>query len=113
MLQANSREMKRLKIEVFYVIYSKSLFHLQTLSIVLKRDNRGLGFSIAGGFGSTPFKGNDPVSFYSVQVESVISVGAFLLMAVFYATSRAGQSSFIPPQFPNFVLSVFKMAGVS
>jgi len=37
----------------------------ETLSVALKRDHRGLGFSISGGYGSTPFKGNDPGIFIS------------------------------------------------
>ena len=35
---------------------------LQTVTTVLYRDQGGLGFSIAGGRGSVPYKGNDNVS---------------------------------------------------
>ncbi|XP_046858216.1 protein scribble homolog isoform X2 [Xenia sp. Carnegie-2017] len=34
-------------------------------TIVLKRDSKGLGFSIAGGQGSTPYKGNDQAIYIS------------------------------------------------
>ena len=33
----------------------------ETIATTLKRDEKGLGFSIAGGRGSTPYKGNDEV----------------------------------------------------
>ncbi len=36
--------------------------------MTLKRDHRGLGFSIAGGRGATPFKNNDSVSLF-IRVE--------------------------------------------
>ncbi|XP_065062730.1 protein scribble homolog [Rhopilema esculentum] len=42
----------------------------ETLTVDLKRDGRGLGFSIAGGFGSTPFKGSDPGIFISKIAEN-------------------------------------------
>ena len=38
------------------------LFLLQKISVKLCKDSNGLGFSIAGGKGSTPFKGTDQVS---------------------------------------------------
>lgn len=36
--------------------------YFQTISTTLDRDQHGLGFSIAGGRGSVPYKGNDNVS---------------------------------------------------
>ena len=41
-------------------------FLLQTIATTLKRDSKGLGFSIAGGRGSTPYKGNDEVGWWRV-----------------------------------------------
>ena len=35
----------------------------QTIPVMLKRDGKGLGFSIAGGKGATPFRGKDEVCF--------------------------------------------------
>ncbi|CAB3986484.1 scribble homolog isoform X1, partial [Paramuricea clavata] len=37
----------------------------ETETIILQRDNKGLGFSIAGGRGSTPYKGTDQAIFIS------------------------------------------------
>lgn len=43
-------------------VYSKHVITLfQTIVTTLKRDQTGLGFSIAGGRGSVPFKGNNQV----------------------------------------------------
>lgn len=33
----------------------------QTIPVMLKRDGKGLGFSIAGGKGATPYRGTDEV----------------------------------------------------
>ena len=48
-----------LHVAVSYIIFE---LYLQTIKTVLYRDQGGLGFSIAGGRGSVPFKGNDNVS---------------------------------------------------
>ena len=40
---------------------------LQTIATTLRRDANGLGFSIAGGKGSTPYKGDDEVGFPVVK----------------------------------------------
>ena len=37
-------------------------FSSKTVTVNLLRDDTGLGFSIAGGRGSVPYKGNDRVS---------------------------------------------------
>jgi len=35
---------------------------LQAILVTLERDENGLGFTIAGGHGSTPYRGNDQVT---------------------------------------------------
>ncbi|XP_078665031.1 protein scribble homolog isoform X40 [Branchiostoma floridae x Branchiostoma belcheri] len=47
--------------------------HAETIATTLVRDQRGLGFSIAGGKGSTPFKGNDTGVFISRIAEDGIA----------------------------------------
>ncbi|XP_078585618.1 protein scribble homolog isoform X36 [Branchiostoma floridae x Branchiostoma japonicum] len=47
--------------------------HAETIATTLVRDQRGLGFSIAGGKGSTPYKGNDTGVFISRIAEDGIA----------------------------------------
>ena len=45
--------------------------HGETIATTLTRDENGLGFSIAGGRGSIPFKGEDDVSVVVVVDDDV------------------------------------------
>lgn len=55
-------------------VYSKHVITLfQTIVTTLKRDQTGLGFSIAGGRGSVPFKGNNQVHKHPSPLSGFIS----------------------------------------
>lgn len=55
-------------------VYSKHVITLfQTIVTTLKRDQTGLGFSIAGGRGSVPFKGNNQVHNHPSPLSGFIS----------------------------------------
>lgn len=44
----------------------------EKIETVLYRDAGGLGFSIAGGRGSVPYKGNDNVSIFTYMLDSFV-----------------------------------------
>ena len=67
---------------------------------MLKRDAKGLGFSIAGGKGSTPYKGNDEVNIvfhmlFVFKIQSLLVDGKrYTLIVSVYRNINAKIASF-------------------
>lgn len=73
---------------------------LQRLSTCLVRNDKGLGFSIAGGKGSTPYRTGDSVrwaGFFLLAVAFVARLSWFLESVFFHITSEVCPNVLWPP----------------